>query len=302
MYLLLLVIGAGLTAAGIALGASGVSLHDRAFDATVVTPGIVAVVGGLLLIGLGFGLRVLKRIERSLAERPMPHPARPGEAPEIPAVKELSIEPARIPLPSKLASAPQSVPAFTTAPPAGEKLQDLHEKFPSLARFENTRLSEEMDLSLPPLVPPRTQEEPGEVNSARAARGRNGAVPARIMPRLEVSARSSVVADRPKGPTFDALWPKGQRPLRATQSAPAQAVATSPAIEPEQQRHDPALDAFVAAAQGDAPASVSILKSGVVDGMAYTLYSDGSIEAQLPQGTLRFGSITELRNHIELGV
>jgi hypothetical protein len=49
----------------------------------------------------------------------------------------------------------------------------------------------------------------------------------------------------------------------------------------------------------EAPTMVSILKSGVVDGMAYTLYSDGSIEAQLPQGTLRFGSITELRNHIE---
>ena len=44
---------------------------------------------------------------------------------------------------------------------------------------------------------------------------------------------------------------------------------------------------------------VSVLKSGVVDGMAYTLYSDGSIEAELPQGVLRFGSITELRNHIE---
>jgi hypothetical protein len=33
--------------------------------------------------------------------------------------------------------------------------------------------------------------------------------------------------------------------------------------------------------------------------MAYTLYADGSIEAQLPQGTVRFGSITELRAHIE---
>ncbi len=33
--------------------------------------------------------------------------------------------------------------------------------------------------------------------------------------------------------------------------------------------------------------------------MAYTLFSDGSIEAQLPQGTLRFGSIIELRHHIE---
>ena len=49
----------------------------------------------------------------------------------------------------------------------------------------------------------------------------------------------------------------------------------------------------------DAITGVSVLKSGVVNGMAYTLYSDGSIEAQLPEGTLRFGSITELRNHIE---
>ncbi len=48
-----------------------------------------------------------------------------------------------------------------------------------------------------------------------------------------------------------------------------------------------------------APGPVSVLKSGVVDGMAYTLYSDGSIEAQLPQGTLRFGSIADLRHHIE---
>src|SRR5262249_44237453 len=45
--------------------------------------------------------------------------------------------------------------------------------------------------------------------------------------------------------------------------------------------------------------SVAVLKSGVVDGMAYTLYVDGSIEAELPQGTVRFASIHELRNHLE---
>jgi protein subunit release factor A len=49
----------------------------------------------------------------------------------------------------------------------------------------------------------------------------------------------------------------------------------------------------------EATTAVSVLKSGMVSGMPYTLYSDGSIEAQLPEGTLRFGSITELRNHIE---
>jgi hypothetical protein len=44
---------------------------------------------------------------------------------------------------------------------------------------------------------------------------------------------------------------------------------------------------------------IAILKSGVIDGMAYTLYTDGSIEAELPQGTMRFGSIDELRTHLE---
>ena len=42
-----------------------------------------------------------------------------------------------------------------------------------------------------------------------------------------------------------------------------------------------------------------MLKSGVVDGMAYSLYSDGSIEAELPEGTMRFGSIDELRTHLD---
>lgn len=50
--------------------------------------------------------------------------------------------------------------------------------------------------------------------------------------------------------------------------------------------------------RGDA-ASVSIVKSGVVDSMAYSLYSDGSIEAQMPEGMVRFSSIDELRSHLD---
>jgi hypothetical protein len=44
---------------------------------------------------------------------------------------------------------------------------------------------------------------------------------------------------------------------------------------------------------------VRIFKSGVIDGMAYTLYTDGSIEAQLADGTLMtFASIDELRAYL----
>ena len=89
-------------------------------------------------------------------------------------------------------------------------------------------------------------------------------------------------------------------PASAVQSA-APALRIEPALpaEPTQfQFREPASEPLPMAAASEA-VPISILKSGMVDGMAYTLYSDGSIEAQLPQGTLRFGSITELRNHIE---
>ena len=47
------------------------------------------------------------------------------------------------------------------------------------------------------------------------------------------------------------------------------------------------------------PRPVSVLKSGVIDEMAYTLLTDGSIEAQMPDGTMRFASIEELRRHLD---
>ena len=50
--------------------------------------------------------------------------------------------------------------------------------------------------------------------------------------------------------------------------------------------------------RGDAQQS-AILKSGVIDGMAYTLYTDGSITADLPQGTMRFSSVEALRAHLD---
>jgi hypothetical protein len=292
MYLVLLAFGAVLTAAGTVLTASGVSLHDHTIDASVVTPGVVAIVGGLLLIGLGFGLRALRRIEQMLASRPAstaPRATRLGETAE-------ANEPERIS--PALRSAPRLPAASVTAaaPSTGEKrIDELLKRNSVAAKFDTTRVVEETELSpkAPSLfVPTAANEAVAEIDKARGARRSSAA---RITPRFDMNARSPAASERPPGPTFDALWPKASRPMRtAPQSAPAQADA-APAVEP-QQNSEPILEAPPPI---DADESVSVLKSGVVDGMAYTLYSDGSIEAQLPQGTLRFGSITELRNHIE---
>jgi hypothetical protein len=290
MYLVLFVFGTLLTVAGVVLGTSGVSIHDRAFDPSLVTPGVVAAAGGLLLIGFGFALRVLQRIELALATRPMPRAIRPAEAA---ATAEASTEAARIPFSSKsmLAGPPPSASVDARQP------QHLRVQFPSLAKLDSALAVHETD-SAPPKAPLRVNEAFGELNGGRAVRQRNGNASPRTAPRLDSGSRPWTPSERSKGPAFDALWPKAPRSPQAVQP-PAALTASPPGIEPEQEDPEPTPAAVVTPAQDETPAAASVLKSGVVDGMAYTLFSDGSIEAQLPQGTLRFGSITELRIHIE---
>lgn len=105
----------------------------------------------------------------------------------------------------------------------------------------------------------------------------------------EVAAPSMQVNEPPSA-TFDDAWPKSER-ARPT-DAPPQRRARAPSTfsETTAPRQAPVVE--------DQP-PVTVLKSGVVDGMAYSLYSDGSIEAQMPEGMMRFASIDELRAHLD---
>jgi hypothetical protein len=307
MYAFLLILGAVIAAAGVVLIGPGLPFGGRDYDPSIVTPGAVAIVGGLILIGLALAVRVLGRIEKALAARPLPHPVLQEDA-VAPAIEEpVAAAPAPIPFPPKpvASPAPPSAPAVATARvlPEDAALERLREKFPTLVRLENAPVVEDADVSLSPKPSVRADEAVAEANN-EVARQANGAAPARI----EVQARSSSRPERAKN--FEAFWPKKQRPGRETPAPDVQqpaaqqppALAVEPVLTPEPlqfQFREPAAEPRPAAPAPEAPTTVSILKSGVVDGMAYTLYSDGSIEAQLPQGTLRFGSITELRNHIE---
>ena len=311
MYAFLLILGAVIAAAGVVLVGPGLPFGGRDYDASIVTPGAVAIVGGLILIGLALAVRVLGRIEKALAARPLPHPILQEDVAAAATEEAAAATVARIPFPTRPAPqpAPPPVPAVATARvlPEDAALERLREKFPTLVRLENAPVVEDADVSLSPKPSVRADEVVAEANNA-VARQTNGAAPARIEPRLEVQARPANRPERAKN--FEAFWPKKQRPGReapvpaaqqpAAEQPPALPVEPVLTPEPEQfQFREPASEPRPAAPAPEAPATVSILKSGVVDGMAYTLYTDGSIEAQLPQGTLRFGSIAELRNHIE---
>jgi hypothetical protein len=64
-------------------------------------------------------------------------------------------------------------------------------------------------------------------------------------------------------------------------------------------RRRPAPEAPPVQPEQPEPAEVSVVRSGIIAGMAYTLYSDGSIEAELPAGLVRFASLSELQDHVK---
>ena len=131
-------------------------------------------------------------------------------------------------------------------------------------------------------------------------------------PRVE-HVRPAPAAERPRdanpdagkapkeGGLFDVVWPDARsKPMPAAEPArresPRQESRQESRQEPRQEpRHEPAPQPRGTYAERP----VAILKSGVIDGMAYTLYVDGSIEAELPQGTVRFASVDALRVHLE---
>ncbi|RXH27768.1 hypothetical protein XH99_16055, partial [Bradyrhizobium nanningense] len=111
----------------------------------------------------------------------------------------------------------------------------------------------------------------------------------------QLPAEPSEALDTPPA-SFDDAWPK---PDRMRPPEPPAALRRPPPRSPS---------TFAEAAPPPAPEPppppveqppVTVLKSGIVDGMAYSLYSDGSIEAQMPEGMMRFASIDELRAHLD---
>jgi hypothetical protein len=301
MSVILLVLGILLAAAGGALIGFGIPIKELSLGATLILAGAFAGVGGLLTVGLAAVVAELARVTaalksskaqaQALSEIAAAPPARmaatsPAEAVAREPVKE-AVKIVEPPAPAAPAAPSPTVEASATA------IERLRSSIPRSDKV----VPEPADVV--PLSPNGQQAahhvEPPQVEPAPRSAGA-AAVETRE-PQLDFLFRPRQ-ARQPsqQQEAFDSLWPK--RAARDGQSDPRLEVARAPAAT---SAPNPAAEADAAPPPSPAPQerTVAILKSGVVDGMAYTLYADGSIEAQLPQGTVRFGSIAELRAHIE---
>ena len=177
MPLILLLLGVVTTIAGAVLVASGLTFHGGTFDIEAITPGTVAAVGGLLLIGMGLAVRELKRIERALAARPMPRVNQPGDDSAVAAERtEPSVS---LPFPSK-PKILQAVDARSKPASADETAVEPTVKFPTLPGREEGPVAEEETVEV---------RQPA---AATAGRGANGVSPARVAPRFDIKPRAAV--------------------------------------------------------------------------------------------------------------
>jgi hypothetical protein len=184
----------------------------------------------------------------------------------------------------------QPEPRLDTAPSidAAEEPTDAPPPVFARSRAPEPRVIAEHDETpLSPKAEPRftaAQEEKDELSEGLLATA---------FSRLDIALRPTPAPaaepqEEQKQP-FESFWPSERK---AADAEPTHVEAETPEAEP-------AIDEPAEVERPPEPYAVSILKSGVVDGMAYTLYSDGSIEAEMPQGTMRFASITELRDYLE---
>ena len=300
MAVILLVLGILATGAGIVAIGFGIPISEFTLGNTLIVSGTIALSAGLILIGLAAAVGQLTQIAQALRPRAG---SRPGRVPE--AVEHVAPAGAR-PVQGKAPIlAPPKADLHVPEPPAAEPAPDfsataIERLRSSLGRTERkadeTTDTEEVPLS--PVVPAqavRSGGAPAVAANGAAPMAGGGSVDALKKPRLDFLFRSKSRAAPAQ--SFDKVWPQPgsrQTDARSAGDADEPLEKSDEARIPIQRPPQP--DAVLERDEFRPPA---ILKSGVVDGMAYTLYADGSIEAQLPQGTVRFGSIAELRAHIE---
>jgi hypothetical protein len=278
MMIVLLVAGIGLLLGGLLTVGIGIEL-DLSFGNTLIQSGVVVACTGVMTLGLWIALRELKSIARQLSSgRPLESGAAGAspsadlsaalgdQAPEDGGFAFSREQPAGAEHHPGHAEAAPPASAPVEAAPAPKQRRNL--LFSSTSRKERERAEARM--------PELSTAEPRPVAAGLAPAPPPAAQPAEAPPA-----------------SFDDAWPKPERSRTLEAPLPRRGGRAPSTFTEAAAEHQPP------AGRSEEPPPVTVLKSGVVDGMAYSLYSDGSIEAQMPEGMMRFASIDELRAHLD---
>jgi hypothetical protein len=334
---LLIGVGALALLAGAVMIGFGIPVNEFSFGNTLISAGTTAVVGGLIVIGLGLVMAQLQRIAESLAARTPIRSSQPFDRFEPAAEPPAIPPPSRVAFPVRPKSAFTGVPPLHEPEMAsgddrhidlaqGELPMDeppVDTAVPTLRNPDETPVTVQDEVSLSPRHPMAAQppaaghdnhadhhdhdhdhDHDRDENVAPVPFGSSATAEMRHAPSVNSDWQSApppaFASVRQPTTYFDAMWPADSKKAKNDDYSEDKAEPSFDSAPHATVDEANAADAGEPMPSEETePRAVAILKSGVVDGMGYTLYVDGSIEAELPDGTLRFASIKELREHLE---
>jgi hypothetical protein len=280
MLVVMLIAGIGLLLAGLLTVGFGIQL-DLSLGNTLILTGAIGACTGIMMLGLWTVVRELRNIGRRLGPA-----VRAGRAETASAGSTATLGD-QAPEDGGFAPEDAGHGESGAAPP-------WHEGVVTRDRGRPERPAAAAPEPAPALKPRRNL-----LFSSSSRKERERAEARAGDPSMPVPAAPPPAAEPGEVPpaSFDDAWPKSER-ARAVDSPPRR-PGRAPSTFAEGSAGGAAPDRYPPAAGNEEPPAVTVLKSGVVDGMAYSLYSDGSIEAQMPEGMMRFASIDELRSHLD---
>jgi hypothetical protein len=275
MMIVLLIAGIGAVLAGLLAIAFGIPIKEFGFGNTLILVGVIGTCTGMILLGLWLAVRELKIIAQRL--RPVDTRARTA----LPSIVPGAVEPS-------IAAAGDEEFAFGRDRAATENAGNTPSGAPPPWLDEAASRVRVDAPTAPEVAEPAPVPKPRRnlLFSSTSRKERERAEARGAEPTAPAPPVVPPVPEPEEAPpaTFDDAWPKSER-ARGAEVPPQRRGGRTPSTFPE--------------ANGADQPPVTVLKSGVVDGMAYSLYSDGSIEAQMPEGMMRFASIDELRAHLD---
>jgi hypothetical protein len=290
MLVVMLIAGIGLLLAGLLTVGLGIQL-DLSLGNTLILTGAIVACSGIVMLGLWTVVRELRGIARLLG--PARSESRAGTALQRPG--DQAPEDGGFPFSRDQPGPEGAGDAEQAAPPP------WHEEVASRGRGRNDAPA--AAVPEPPEAAPAVKPRRNLLFSSSSRKERERAQARTTEPSAPdlpaAPAAPPPVTESSEAPpaSFDDAWPKSER-ARAVDSPPRRS-GRAPSTFTEADAGAAAPDRYAPAARNEEQPPVTVLKSGVVDGMAYSLYSDGSIEAQMPEGMMRFASIDELRSHLD---
>jgi hypothetical protein len=275
MKVVMLIAGIGCLLAGLLAIVFGIPVKEFSFGNTLILAGSVGACTGLVMLALWAVVRELQ----GLGERLGPGLQLDGGMSEL--------------QPSIMPVLQRSQPAENDGVPAGRDPSPAEQIGRAEPDFQSAALSQHELPPFPePLEPPPPPKPRRNLMFSSSSRRERERAQAHAADQSAAHAAVSPPVPEASEPVLGSLdeRPRAER-ARPTAAAPQRRSGRAPSTFDEPYERS--------AGGSESQPPVTVLKSGVVDGMAYSLYSDGSIEAQMPEGMMRFASIDELRAHLD---